>query len=155
MWEGIEPHLPVSNQQDSTAEARPSHAIVIQWPSFWMGQAAAILLLLAGYGVFSLVQQSGMRQAGYVGHFDSTYSTGFQQIMEATPALLNDLPKNRRQAIESILQGIRELDEVIEELRLEIQQNGSTEAKLLQYRRMQAMKLDMLKEVILTEDIHL
>lgn len=155
IWEGIQPHLPDSNLQNAAQQNKLSNAIMIQWPSFWMGQAAAIVLLLAGYGVYSLVQQSGFRQTDYVGNFDSTYSTSFQHIMEATPTLLNELPQNRRQAVESILQGIRELDEVIEELRLEIQQNGPTKAKLVQLRRMQAMKLDMLKEVILTEDISL
>lgn len=141
IWQGIEQELPARQQGSS--------GVIIHWKSFLVGNAAAILLLLAGYGAFALFAGSQSQMLNPSSP-SSMYAASIEDLVGLVPDIMQQASVEERRALESKLQGVREIDRIIEELQKDILINGSTESKRRQLKRMYAMKIELLKDVLLT-----
>jgi hypothetical protein len=142
IWQGIERELPNSKHTGTSG-------VIIHWRSFLVGNAAAILLLLATYGAFALFAGSQARVAT-PSTPASMYAASIEDLVNLVPDIMQQASVEERQALESKLQGVREIDRIIEELQRDILLNGATENKRRQLKRMYAMKIELLKDVLLT-----
>lgn len=143
IWDAIRHRLPEA--KDAT--------IPIHWKSFWMGQAAAVLLILATLGLYHL--GSGNEDAADRSANDvrEVYRSSLMEMARAGQILPTDSSVEKTEATESLIRGLREVDQIIEEIRNDMLLNGSTEAKRHQLRRLYATKLDFVQQIILTEEV--
>lgn len=122
----------------------------LHWRSFWLGQAAAVLLLLAAFGGYTLWNDLG--GAPPESSLQQTYRSSLQELASSTQFLSPPAGEAQQEALESQLRGLEEIDRMIEEMRSDMLLNGSTRAKRQQLRRLYATKLDFVQKLILTED---
>lgn len=124
----------------------------IHWRSFVFGSAASLLFMLAAYGAFQLVSTlSGNDRRS----LDSAYSEAMNRLLDAAPQTTQLASENGKQALQARIQGIEDLDNMIEEIRNDMLLSGPTEIKKKQLRSLYAMKMDMVKELVLEGEINL
>lgn len=153
IWNSIATQIP---HKENAAIATPnSTAKIIEWRSFVFGNVAAILLIFSLYGAFSLVRDLRQNNMAKGNEFAMDYSSALESLNDVPLFLTDQTSQEMRQSIDSRFEGLREIDHIIKELRKDIQVNGATESKERQLRRMYAMKMDMLKEIMLQGDFAL
>lgn len=142
MWQSVRQSLPAGN-------STPIH---IHWMSFWMGQAAAVLLILAIAGGFSLWNRPGTPVSAPENNLQEVYITSLNELIKAQPVLTYPNSEQKIAVLQSQINGLEELDRMIFELQQDIMDNGSTQTKRQQLRRLYATKLDFIKKLILTDE---
>lgn len=139
MWESIEQNL------------SPLRKVIplFHWKSFWIGNAAAILLFFAGIGVSNTIQNfSGSTTDEQV---YETLAIATHQLQELTPLLIKQANEPNQLALKSTASAITEIDKLIEEMKTDIQINGSSPAKETGLKRLYATKLEFYKEILLNQ----
>jgi len=142
MWKSVRRSLPGGN-------STPIH---IHWKSFWIGQAAAILLVLAILGTFTAWEAILANQNSESNDLRERYITSLQEMVRAHPVIQYPESEHEKATLKSRLDGLEELDRMILELQQDIMVNGSTQTKQQQLRRLYATKLDFIKKLILTDE---
>ncbi|MDR9417461.1 hypothetical protein [Gracilimonas sp.] len=139
LWKNINHSLP------NTSKAN----MQFHWKSFWIGNAAAILLIFASIGMY----QTGMGLLTPTpSDQDQVYrglNAATQQLDEVAPSLIKQAGSRSRPSMESTLSAIREIDRLIAEIKNEILVNGITPSKKKSLNRLYATKLDFYKELLL------
>lgn len=153
IWNSIATQLP--KKETDVAPTLNNTAKIIEWRSFVFGNVAAILLIFSLYGAFSLVRDLKQNNTQNGNEFAMDYSSALESLSDVPLFLTDQTSQEMQQSIDSRFEGIREIDRIIQELRKDIQVNGATESKQRQLRRMYAMKMDMLKEIMLQGDFAL
>jgi len=144
MWNQIE--LAVAEQKLHTL--KPLH-----WRSFWFGCAASILILLSVIGLYAVTKTlfSESRPQAYI--LDSTYERAMNQLISVTPNLVKQAGEVERPILESKIKNIEDLDAMIDEIRNDMLLNGSSDIKRRQLKRLYAMKMDHVKELLLLDEV--
>lgn len=143
MWQQITTRLP--------GRSSPGIA-VIHWKSFLIGAAAALILTFAGIGAFAVVNGLfGPRTSS----LDEAYSEAMNRLMDTVPPVSQTASDPGGQVLESRIRGIEDLDAMILEMRNDILLNGNSDMKNRQLRSLYAMKMDMVKELVLEGAISL
>lgn len=155
MWTAVARRLPGASPAGApsgreTGEPAPRREPSLHWRSFWLGQAAAVLLLLAAFGAYTLWTDLG--GAPPESSLQQTYRSSLQELASSTQFLSSPSGEAQQEVLESQLRGLEEIDRMIEEMRSDMLLNGSTQAKRQQLRRLYATKLDFVQKLILTED---
>lgn len=143
MWTAVARRLPGAGS--------PDRGPVLHWRSFWLGQAAAVLLLLAVFGGYTLWQDLGGGSSPD-SPLQRTYRSSLQEMASSTQFLSLPSGEQQREILDSQLRGLEEIDRMIAEIRSDMLLNGSTRAKRHQLRRLYATKLEFVKKLILTEE---
>ena len=129
---------------------------VFHWKSFWMGNAAAVLIGFALLGAFSVIHSIRI-------HFSAdspdnrmyeTLTAATDQLKGISPILVDQASDERKADLRSTMQAISEIDKLIEEIRKDILINGETPAKRENLKRLYATKLDFYKDILLKEDLN-
>jgi hypothetical protein len=139
MWSEISAQLPVQRTRGA----------IIHWKSFLIGYAASFLVLLAGYGAFRIVRDWEKPVASQNERFDRAYSQAMKQLTDAVPTLVAGSTGDERQRLDGRLRGIQDVEQMIEEIRNDMLLYGQNEIKTRQLRRLYAMKMDLVKELVL------
>lgn len=143
MWTAAARGLPGANS--------PERGTALHWRSFWLGQAAAVLLLLAVFGGYTLWQDLGGGSSPDT-PLQRTYRSSLKEMASSAQFLSPPSGEQQREVLDSQLRGLEEIDRMIEEMRSDMLLNGSTQAKRQQLRRLYATKLDFVQKLILTEE---
>lgn len=143
IWNAIEPNIPKS--------ARRS-AVVIDWRSFAFGNVAALLIIFAGIGVYSVAISGGGIQGDRI---DLAYEQAMNSLVSLSPEIIDGAPEDRKARLETTMLNIEDIDRVINEIRDDMLLNGTSEIKQRQLRQMYAMKMDYLKELLLNGEVDL
>lgn len=146
MWNSIE--LAVAEQR--LHQVKPLH-----WRSFWMGSAASILILLAAIGLFSIGKALSSDTSVQASVLDTKYERAMNQLISVTPDLMQRAGEIERSVIESKIKRIEDLDAMIDEIRNDMLLNGSSDIKRMQLKRLYAMKMDQVKELLLFDEVSL
>jgi hypothetical protein len=152
IWSGIEHRLPPEKSEES-------HLIRLDWKSFWLGNAAAILLILAGIGGYSVWNSWPMNteEQSLDVRLKQAYTVSLEELQQVSPTLRDqrntELPAD--EALRIRLEGLQEIDAVIEEIRNDMIMHGKTAAKQRQLKRLYATKLDFVQAIILNEEVEL
>lgn len=143
MWSAIQPHLsPTINLKSS-----------FHWRSFWIGNAAALLLLFAGVGVYSTVNYMFGEPRQSTERMYTALSTATDQLKEITPILIEQAESQNKSSIESTAEAIAEIDQLIEELKTDMLLHGATPSKQSNLKQLYATKLDFYRDLLLNEEI--
>lgn len=143
MWDAVQAGLP----------RRRTHAsVLIHWRSFMLGNAAALLLLFSGIGVWSVVNSASLDRGQRVDH---AYETAMNTILGVSPELIEAAPQDHRARLQSTVTNIEDIDRVIIEIRDDMLLNGTSEIKQRQLRQMYARKMDYLKDLLLAGEVEL
>jgi hypothetical protein len=143
IWDAVERDIP--------KPARRS-AVIIDWRSFLYGNVAAILILFAGIGIYSVVDSASPTPGGRV---DMAYEQAMNTLVSVSPELIDGAPEDRRARLETTILSIEDIDRVINEIRDDMLVNGTSEIKQRQLRQMYAIKMDYLKELLLNGEVNL
>lgn len=146
MWNAIE--LAVAEQR--LHQVKPLH-----WKSFWIGCAASILILFAVVGMFAIGSSFLNKSAGQTSLLDKNYERAMNQLISVTPDLMQQAGEVERSVIESKIKRIEDLDAMIEEIRNDMLLNGTSTVKRMQLKRLYAMKMDHVKELLLLDEVAL
>lgn len=141
IWNAVREQLPGRNEQPVT----------IHWTSFWIGQAAAILLILALVGAWSL-WNAVETETGRENELQMTYTNTLRDLASANLALNTPQTKQNREALNAQLKGLEEIDRIINEIRNDMLINGSTKAKRNQLKRLYATKLEFVQKLLINEE---
>jgi hypothetical protein len=142
MWQQIDSQHPSGKASGTT--------ITLHWKSFLFGNVAAALVMLAAYGIWSVFNQG---RTDLQLSTDLAYEQGMQLMMESSADLVASAPKNQRELLEAKMMSIEDIDRAIEEIRNDMVMHGITPMNQRQLRTMYALKLDYLKELIITGDL--
>lgn len=142
MWKDIEEALP----------AKKTSNVHMHWRSFWIGNAAAVLLVFAGIGMYSTISNLSATTSTTEEQVYQTLSTATQQLKDLTPLLIQQAQEQNRPSIESTAGAIEEIDRLINEIKTDIYINGSSPAKESSLKRLYATKLDFYKELLLNQE---
>ena len=145
MWSEIKHSLP---------EREPAKTLNLHWRSFWIGNAAAILIGFALIGVLA-TGQSFINQNDSLSSEEQVYetlTTATNQLKNLPPLLIDQASESRKSSLESTAMAIEEIDRLIEEIKRDILLNGETPVKRNTLKRLYATKLDFYKELLLNED---
>jgi hypothetical protein len=129
-------------------------ATVFHWRSFWIGNAAAILIGFALVGVFATgnaLINSGQQQSSDEQMYE-TLTSATDQLKNLPPILIDQASDERKPDLQSTTRAIQEIDNLIEEIKQDILINGETPAKRNNLKRLYATKLDFYKDLLLKED---
>lgn len=140
MWKNIEQKLP----------HRKNTSVHFHWKSFWIGNVAAILLLFAGIGVNSTLNEFDNNITSEEQVYE-TLTKATHQLQKLTPLLIQQANEQNQMSIESTADAIVEIDRLIEEMKIDIQFNGSSPSKENSLKRLYATKLDFYKEILLNQ----
>lgn len=145
MWKSI------SQQLDS--QKTPT-ILNLHWRSFWVGNAAAILVGFALIGIYSTsnffldtTQQKDSEQQVY-----ETLKTATNQLRELPPLLINEASENHKHSLESTMHAIEEIDILIDELKEDILLKGETPVKRNTLKRLYATKLEFYTDLLLNQE---
>ncbi|MFV1884227.1 MAG: hypothetical protein ACMZ7B_07060 [Balneola sp.] len=126
----------------------------LHWRSFWVGNAAAILLGFALIGIYSAgsfflnsAQQKDSDQQVY-----ETLNTATNKLRELPPLLIDQATEPNKSSLESTALAIEGIDRLIDEIKEDMLINGETPVKRSNLKRLYATKLDFYKELLLNED---
>ncbi len=146
MWSGI---------QSSLKQPKPSGVIHFHWRSFWIGNAAAVLLIFAAVGIVftgntlkDLSNAENNNEQIY-----ETLNSATNQLSDLPPLLIDQATESRKSSLESTTSAIEEIDLLIEELKEDILINGESPAKRNTLKRLYATKLDFYKDLLLNEEL--
>ncbi|MEO1023063.1 MAG: hypothetical protein AAFW89_11025 [Bacteroidota bacterium] len=145
MWNSIEDQLP-------SPEAAP---ILMHWRSFWIGNVAAVVLIFALVGVYvttNLLTTGTEQASASEDRMYETLTSATGQLKTITPLLLNTASEQVKPSIESRIQAIEDIDQMIEEMKNDMMINGITPAKEFSLKRLYATKLDFYKEILLDNE---
>eukprot|EP00039_Didymoeca_costata_P022078 m.346075 g.346075 ORF g.346075 m.346075 type:complete len:165 (+) comp28073_c0_seq1:529-1023(+) len=141
MWKNIEVNIPLKKKA----------AVLFHWKSFLIGNAAAVLLIFSGIGIIStynnLFDSSSTEEQVY-----ATLNTATKQLQNLTPLLIQQASEQNKNSIESTAEAIDEIDKLINEIKTDIINNGSSPAKETSLKRLYATKLDFYKEILLNQE---
>lgn len=140
-WSQVQKELP----------EQPVQVLNLHWKSFWIGQAAAVLILLAGVGLYASAQFLTPPKS-IEEQYDETMSSASDQLSNLKPLVLQQANDQKKPSLESTIQAIEEIDQLIDELKEDILINGISPAKQVQLKRLFATKLDFYKELILNNE---
>lgn len=139
LWMNIDSELP-----------RPSSiSVSLHWKSFWIGNAAAIVLIFACIGIWQTGKNLFQKPRSEQEQVYSGLNAATQQLDMVAPVLIQQAGVQSRSSMESTLSAIREIDRLIEELKNEMLINGITPSKKSNLNRLYATKLDFFKELLL------
>lgn len=140
LWSTVRRHLPDRDE-----------SVTIHWRSFWIGQAAAIVLILALVGAWSLwdTLEADTKPDN---ELQVTYTNTLRELASANPVLNAPQTEQKQEALNDQLKGLEEIDRIINEIRNDILINGSTKAKRNQLRRLYATKLEFVQKFLLNEE---
>lgn len=145
MWGEVESSLP-----------KPTAKIInVHWRSFWIGNAAAILILFASIGLFStgkILMQNSTESSSDERVYE-TLNSASDQLKGLTPLLIEQATELNKSSIESTAMAIEEIDLLIEEIKEDMLLNGASPTKRSNLKRLYATKLDFYKDLLLNEDI--
>ncbi|MEO9885436.1 MAG: hypothetical protein ABJR05_07510 [Balneola sp.] len=141
IWSTIEPYIS-SQEKDS---------VRFHWNSFWIGNAAAVVLLFALVGIYSTIENFGTPSTNEEQVYE-TLSTATKKLQDLTPLLIQSANEQNRNSIESTADAIAEIDRLIEEIKNDITINGSSPSKEHSLKRLYATKLDFYKEILLNQE---
>ncbi|MBO6525168.1 MAG: hypothetical protein JJ971_15170 [Balneolaceae bacterium] len=144
MWENISESLDVN----------PKPTIHnLHWRSFWIGNAAAILVAFALIGVFNTADTflDGNQVSGEDQMYE-TLTSATNQLRNLPPLLIDQASEPKKSSLESTVMAIEEIDRLIEEIKHDILINGETPIKQQNLKRLYATKLDFYKDLLLNED---
>lgn len=142
IWHTVKRHLP-----GRAPTGKPIH-----WKSFWIGQAAAILLILALIGAHQVWTQAYFDRSASENDFRQVYRTSLEQMADAGRWMEFTGNEPEQDAAQSLIRGLNEVDRIIEEMRNDMLLNGSTQAKRRQLRRLYATKLNFVQKLILIHE---
>lgn len=140
MWNHINQTLPLQKQLVES----------FHWRSFWLGNAAAVLLIFACIGVYYTADGFFKPIPDGNTQVYEKLNAAVNQLDEATPVLLQQANMEQRGSMESTLVAIREIDRLIEEVKYEIEINGLSPTSQHSLKRLYATKLDFYKNLLLT-----
>ena len=149
IWSGIQRELSTYNSR------REGAATIVHWRSFLMGNVAAILLILASTGAYTVYDPIQTENTSTQYKIDKAYQSAMQQMVSVTPEIVKQANDVEKPVLESKIQNIRNLDKMIKELRTDMAINGSSDVKKAQLRRLYAMKMDYVKELLLAGKVNL
>lgn len=149
IWSGIQREL---NHHNSRGKGR---ATIIHWRSFLLGNVAAILLILASIGAYTVYDHIQAENTSTQYKIDKAYRSAMQQMVAVTPEIVKQANAVEKPVLESKIQNIENLDKMIKELRMDMALNGSSDVKKAQLRRLYAMKMDYVKELLLAGKVNL
>lgn len=126
----------------------------LHWRSFWIGNAAAVVIAFALIGVFNTANTffSSKAQKSTDEQVYETLSTATSQLKELPPLLIDQASEPNRSSLESTAMAIEEIDHLIDEIKQDMMINGETPVKRNNLKRLYATKLDFYKELLLNED---
>jgi hypothetical protein len=142
------------NEIDKGTQPEQKTATVFHWRSFWIGNAAAILIGFALVGVFATgnaLINSGQQQSSDEQMYE-TLTSATDQLKNLPPILIDQASDERKPDLQSTTRAIQEIDNLIEEIKQDILINGETPAKRNNLKRLYATKLDFYKDLLLKED---
>lgn len=143
IWNAIEPNIPKATRRS---------AVVIDWRSFMFGNVAAVLIVFAGIGVYSVALSGNSLQGDRI---DMAYEQAMNSLVSLSPEIIEGAPEDRKARLETTMLNIEDIDRVINEIRDDMLINGTSEIKQRQLRQMYAMKMDYLKELLLNGEVDL
>jgi len=138
MWRVISQEVPV--------KSRSLSMIKIHFPSFMYGAVASILLVLSGFGVVTLYSQASQVPQNRI---DVAYEDALTTMNTVSHELIDLAPVHKRPMLEAKQGTMEEIDSAIAEIRTDMLLKGNTEYKQRQLRRLYAIKLDYMKELLL------
>ncbi len=142
MWSAIQSHLsPTINPENS-----------FHWRSFWIGNAAALLLLFAGIGIYSTTKYMLSDTRLSTERMYTALSTATDQLKEITPILIEQAESQNKSSIKSTAEAIAEIDQLIEELKTDMLLHGATPSKQSNLKQLYATKLDFYRDLLLNEE---
>lgn len=142
------------NQISDSLHEEKAPVLSLHWRSFWIGNAAAILIGFALVGLFS-TGKILMKDDQKIPLNDQMYQTltsATDQLKDITPMLIEQASEPRKMSIESTAMAIEEIDRLINEIRDDMLINGVTPIKQHNLKRLYATKLDFYKDLLLKED---
>ncbi len=142
------------NQISESVEVKQTPVLSLHWRSFWIGNAAAILIGFALVGLFN-TGKALINDDKTVPVNDQMYQTltsATDQLKDITPLLIEQASGPRKMSIESTAMAIEEIDRLINEIRDDMLINGVTPIKQHNLKRLYATKLDFYKDLLLKED---
>jgi hypothetical protein len=95
------------------------------------------------------------KSAGQASLLDKNYERAMNQLISVTPDLMQQAGEVERSVIESKIKRIEDLDAMIEEIRNDMLLNGTSTVKRMQLKRLYAMKMDHVKELLLLDEVAL
>lgn len=143
--------LSMWNEVSNEITEQKTNIIKLHWKSFWFGQAAAVLLALAIVGLISTVQKFN-EPATPEEQYKQALQSASSELSAIPDLIISQASEQKRPKLESTVQGIEEIDRLLEELRDDMIINGSTPVKELQMKRLYATKLDFYKEILLNNE---
>ncbi|TNE68426.1 hypothetical protein EP331_15830 [bacterium] len=144
MWNRIE--LAVAEQRIRSIKS-------IHWKSFWFGCAASVLIVFSVIGLFTVFRSvtAPNPNSGYA--LDMTYERAMNQLVSMTPNLVKQADEVERPVLESKIKNIEDIDSMIEEIRNDMLLNGVSDIKRRQLKRLYALKMDHVKDLLLSDEV--
>lgn len=130
-------------------------ATIIQWRSFLLGNVAAVLIIFAAIGVYSVVENVHRMEMAPQTKIDTAYESAMKQLTSVAPVIIKQANDVEKPMLESKVKNIEDLDNMIQEIRTDMLINGSSQVKQNQLRRLYAMKLEYVKELLLAGKVNL
>jgi hypothetical protein len=124
----------------------------IDWRSFWMGSVAALIVFFSFIGLFTTVKslRAPTNLSGY--QIDEAYEEALTNLQMLSPKLVaHETGVNSQNVISVQQENLEEIDTMIEEIRTDMLINGVSDIKRRQLKRLYAMKLQIVKELLLND----
>jgi len=113
------------------------------------------LIILASIGAYTVYDHIQTEHTSTQYKIDKAYQSAMQQMVSVTPDIVKQANDVEKPVLESKIQNIRNLDKMIKELQRDMAVNGSSAVKKAQLRRLYAMKMDYVKELLLAGKVNL
>ena len=122
--------------------------------SFFYGMAAAILLILSGFGLSTVLGRFAVPEQPAELRFDEAYRSAIREFEEVLPAVSRESETDRaRELLQTRRQQIAMIDAAILELRNDIERTDLSALKRSRLRQLYALKLQALLEIIEQGDL--
>jgi hypothetical protein len=147
MWSGI--------QKGMAQRTQSKRATIIHWRSFIMGNVASIILILSAIGAYTVYNHFSMEDMSTQYKIDHAYESAMQRLVSITPEIVKQASDVQKPVLESKIQNIENIDKMIKEIRTDMMLNGSSDIKKAQLRRLYAMKMDYVRDLLLAGKVNL
>lgn len=137
----------------AVAEQRIRSIKTVHWKSFWFGSVASILVLLSIVGLFTVIRSLSTASQSSAYALDNSYERAMKQLVSITPNLVKNADEIERPVLESKIKNIEDLDSMIEEIRNDMLLNGASDIKRRQLKRLYALKMDHVKDLLLSDEV--
>lgn len=137
----------------AVAEQRIRSIKTVHWKSFWFGSAASILVLLSLVGLFTIIRSLSTTSQSSAYALDNSYERAMKQLVSITPNMVKNADEIERPVLESKIKNIEDLDSMIEEIRNDMLLNGASDIKRRQLKRLYALKMDNVKDLLLSDEV--